>query len=259
MAENGDNGVSLSSRLSGLGGLSWQTGLFTANQHPEAFARNAPADGPFSQLAIGLQLFDNEPAIDLPLRNTNMNATTSGACGTNCTAVLLATQDLRHGRLKPATGRTLASNPLALPLMTESYAAGQWIWNQADNCTALDLTATGGFLFDRGYDKAKAELTLIDNSSKSRLALTQDRSTPATQPTSSTAKEGYIWLHFTAPSISDRVHYRLDLAKQPAAPIWLNYDWDGDGAADVDDMSGWAFFNQWRSSDRVIYRRESLQ
>ena len=121
------------------------------------------------------------------------------------------------------------------------------------------VTSSGSFLFDRSYDKTKAELTLIDNSSKSRLALTQERTTPATQPTSSTAKEGYIWLHFTAPGISDRVHYRLDLAKQPSAPIWLNYDWDGDGAADVDDMSGWAFFNQWRSSDRVIYRRESLQ
>ena len=259
VAENSDNGVPLSTRLSGLGGLGWQTGLFTANLHPETFARNVSPDGPFSQLAIGLQLFDNESAIDLPLRDTNMNATTSGACGASCTAVLLATQDLRHGRLKPASGRTLASNPLSLPLMTESYAAGQWIWSQADNCTTLDLTANGGFLFDRGYDKTKAELTLIDNSSKSRLALTQDRATPASQPTSSTAKDGYIWLHFTAPGISDRVHYRLDLAKQPAAPLWLNYDWNGDGTADVDDMGGWAFFNQWRSSDRVIYRRESLQ
>ncbi len=259
VAENSDNGVSLSSRLSGLGGLSWQAGLFMVNQHPETFARNLSPDGPFSQLAIGVSVADNEKDVVIPLIGANMNAATAGSCGSNCDAVTLGAQDLRHGRLKLATGRTLASNPLTLPLMTESYAAGQWLWSQADNCTALDLTATGSFLFDRGYDMTKAELTLIDNSSKSRLALTQDRSTPATQPTSSTAKEGYIWLHFTAPGISDRVHYRLDLAKQPSAPIWLNYDWDGDGAADVDDMSGWAFFNQWRSSDRVIYRRESLQ
>ena len=40
---------------------------------------------------------------------------------------------------------------------------------------------------------------------------------------------------------------------------YKDYDWDGDGTADVDDMGGWAFFNQWRSSDRVIYRRESPQ
>ncbi|MBP8218942.1 MAG: hypothetical protein KAX48_04860, partial [Aeromonas sp.] len=182
----------------------------------------------------------------------------------------LGTQDLRHGRLKPATGRTSASNPLALPLTIESYTASGWQRNADDGCTRLDLTAPvdkkepDSFLFDRDYVRSKAELTLQDNHSKSLLALTQDHSapanqTPVTQPTSSTAKEGYIWLHFSAPGITDRVHYRLDLAKQPAAPIWLNYDWDSNGIADVDDLSGWAFFNQWRSSDRVIYRRELLQ
>lgn len=258
-AENGDDGVSLSSRLSGLGGLGWQAGLFTANQYPATFGRNPSPDGPFSQLAIGVSVADNEKDVVIPLIGTNMNAATAGDCGSNCDAVRLGGQDLRHGRLKPATGRTFASNPLALPLTIESYAAGQWQRSLADQCTTLDLTVNGGFLFDRDYDPGKAELTLLDHASKSRLALTQDLAAPAGQPTSSKAKDGYIWLHFTAPGISDRVHYRLDLARQPLAPIWLNYDWDRSGVADVDDLSGWAFFNQWRSSDRVIYRRELLQ
>lgn len=259
VAENGDDGVALSSRLSGLGGLGWQAGLFTANQYPATFGRNLSPDGPFSQLAIGVSVADNEKDVVIPLIGTNMNAATAGDCGSNCDAVRLGGQDLRHGRLKPATGRTFASNPLALPLTIESYAAGQWQRSLADQCTTLDLTVNGGFLFDRDYDPGKAELTLLDHASKSRLALTQDPAAPAGQPTSSKAKDGYIWLHFTAPGISDRVHYRLDLARQPLAPIWLNYDWDHNGVADVDDLSGWAFFNQWRSSDRVIYRRELLQ
>ncbi|MEZ7863109.1 MAG: MSHA biogenesis protein MshQ [Aeromonadaceae bacterium] len=260
VAENSDNGVPLSSRLSGLGGLGWQAGLFTTPEnYAVTFTQNPSPDGPFSQLAIGLSVADNEKDVVIPLVGTNMNAATAGSCGSNCDAVTLGVQDLRHGRLKPVTGRTSASNPLALPLTIESYTATGWQRSADDTCTQLDLTASGGFLFDRGYVPSKAELTLIDNSSKSRLALTQEPAAPASQPTSSTAKEGYIWLHFTAPGISDRVHYRLDLAKQPAAPVWLNYDWDNNGIANVDDMGGWAFFNLWRSSDRVIYRRELLQ
>ncbi len=258
VAENGDNGVPLSSRLSGLGGLGWQAGLFTANLHPETFARNAPPDGPFSQLAIGVQLFDNESAIDLPLKDTNMNASTSGACGSNCTAVRLSTQDLRHGRLGVSSGRAAVDSALALPLMMESYTGSGWQRNVEDACTQLDLKASGGFVFDRTYDASKAQLTLNDNSSTSRLALTTSRDTPTGQPTSATAQAGYIWLHFTAPGSSDRVNYQLDLSKQPKQPIWLSYDWNDNGLVEVEDMSGWAFFNQWRSSDRVIYRREVL-
>ena len=258
VAENGDNGVPLSLRLSGLDSLGWQAGLFTANQHPETFSRNTPPDGPFSQLAIGLQLFDNESAIDLPLKDTNMNATTSGACGSNCTAVRLSTQDLRHGRLSVSSGRAAVANALALPLMMESYTGSGWQRNVEDACTQLDLKVSGGFVFDRTYDATKAQLTLNDNSSTSLLALTTSRDTPTGQPTSATAQAGYIWLHFTAPGISDRVNYQLDLSKQPKQPTWLSYDWNGDGVTTVSDMGGWAFFNQWRSSDRVIYRREVL-
>lgn len=258
VAENGDNGVPLSSRLSGLGSLGWQAGLFTANLHPETFTRNAPPDGPFSQLAIGLQLFDNESAIDLPLKDTNMNATTSGACGSNCTAVRLSTQDLRHGRLSVSSGRAAVDSALALSLTLESYTGSGWQRNADDGCTQLDLQASGGFVFDRSYDSNEAQLTLIDNSATSRLALATSRDTPTGQPTSATAQAGYIWLHFTAPGISDRVNYQLDLSKQPKQPTWLSFDWNGDGVTTVSDMGGWAFFNQWRSSDRVIYRREVL-
>lgn len=260
VAENNDNGQSLSSRLSGLGSLGWQAGLFTVNQHPETFARNTPPDGPFSQLAIGVSVDDQD---DIPLLNRDMDVLSSGSCGSSCSAVRLSTQDLRHGRLSVSSGRAAVDSALALPLMMESYTGSGWQRNVEDACTQLDLTAPvdkkepDSFLFDRDYDRSKAELTLQDNG-KSRLALTQDRSTPVTQPTASTAKDGYIWLHFTAPLVSDRVHYRLDLSQQPQKPIWLNYDWDNNGIANVDDMSGWAFFNQWRSSDRVIYRREVL-
>lgn len=269
VAENGDNGVSLSLRLSGLGSLGWQAGLFTAPQHPETFARNTSPDGPFSQLAIGVQLFDNESTIDLPLKDTNMNATTIGTCGSNCTAVRLSTQDLRHGRLSVSSGRAAIDSALALPLMMESYTGSGWQRNVEDACTQLDLKVSGGFVFDRTYDATKAQLTLNDNSATSLLSLTTSRDTPTGQPTRATAQAGYIWLHFTAPGISDRVNYQLDLNKQPKQPTWLSFDWNGNGLVEVendeglvevevDDMSGWAFFNQWRSSDRVIYRREVL-
>lgn len=256
VAENGDNGVSLSSRLSGLSGLSWQAGLFTTpDNYTVSFARNTPPDGPFSQLAIGVSVDDPD---DIPLLNRDMNVLTSGSCGGSCSAVRISTQDLRHGRLSVSSGRAAVDSALALPLMMESYTGSGWQRNADDGCTQLDLQASGGFVFDRGYDASKAQLTLIDNSATSRLALTTSRDTPAGQPTSATAQAGYIWLHFTAPGISDRVNYQLDLSKQPKQPTWLSFDWNGDGVTTVSDMGGWAFFNQWRSSDRVIYRREVL-
>ena len=258
VAENNDKGQSLSSRLSGLGSLGWQAGLFTANQHPETFARNSPPDGPFSQLAIGVSVDDKEPAVDIPLENRDMDVLSSGSCGSSCSAVRLGTQDLRHGRLSVSSGRAAVANALALSLMMESYTGSGWQRNVDDACTQLDLKVSGGFLFDRSYDASKAQLTLIDNSATSLLALTTSRDTPTGQPTSATAQAGYIWLHFTPPGMSDRVNYQLDLSKQPKQLTWLSYDWNGDGVTTVSDMGGWAFFNQWRSSDRVIYRREVL-
>lgn len=266
VAENGDNGVPLSSRLGGLGSLGWQAGLFTANQHPETFARNTPPDGPFSQLAIGVSVDDQD---DIPLLNRNMDVLSSGSCGSSCSAVRLSTQDLRHGRLSVSSGRAAIDSALALPLIMESYTGSGWQRNVDDACTQFDLKVSKGFVFDRTYDAAKAQLTLNDNSSTSLLALTTSRDMPTGQPTSATAQAGYIWLHFTAPGISDRVNYQLDLNKQPKQPTWLSFDWNGNGLVEVEndeglveveveDMSGWAFFNQWRSSDRVIYRREVL-
>jgi MSHA biogenesis protein MshQ len=258
VAENNDNGLSLSSRLSGLGVSNWQQGVFAVNNYPETFARLSTPDGPFSQLAIGVSVADNEPAVDIPLQNQDMDVLSSGSCGGACTAVRIGVQDLRYGRLRLGSGRAAVNSPLALALTMESYSGGQWLRNGADNCTALDLKFSGGFIFDRSYDVSRAELTMNDNSAKSRLALNANHATPSGQPTSATAQAGYIWLHFTAPGISDRVNYQLDLSKQPSQPNWLSFDWSGDGTATVADMGGWAFFNQWRSSDRVIYRREVL-
>ncbi|GAB3241405.1 MSHA fimbrial biogenesis protein MshQ [Pseudaeromonas pectinilytica] len=256
VAENGDNGVSLSSRLSGLSGLSWQAGLFTTpDNYAVSFARNTPPDGPSSQLAIGVSVDDPD---DIPLLNRDMNVLTSGSCGGSCSAVRISTQDLRHGRLSVSSGRAAVDSALALPLMMEIYTGSGWQRNVEDACTQLDLQASGGFVFDRSYDSNEAQLTLIDNSATSRLALATSRDTPTGQPTSATAQAGYIWLHFSAPGISDRVNYQLDLSKQPKQPSWLSFDWNGDGVTTVSDMGGWAFFNQWRSSDRVIYRREVL-
>ena len=195
---------------------------------------------------------------DIPLLNRDMNVLTSGSCGSSCSAVRVSTQDLRHGRLGVGSGRAAVDSALALPLMMESYTGSGWQRNVEEACTQLDLQANGGFVFDRSYDSNEAQLTLIDNSATSRLALATSRDTPTGQPTSATAQAGYIWLHFSAPGISDRVNYQLDLSKQPKQPSWLSFDWNGDGVTTVSDMGGWAFFNQWRSSDRVIYRREVL-
>lgn len=257
--------TNLSSRLTWVAPLgNWNNGVFTLPSLPNEsnlFAIDRlPAgqvDGPFTSVRMAMDWIGADQET-FPASEKNVIPT-----GFVSPMVDLGISgNFMYGRLGVSSGRAAVDSALALPLTLESYTGSGWQRNADDGCTQLDLQASDGirdgfYFYDRDYDRSKAELTLQDNG-KSRLALTQDKSTPATQPTASTAKEGYIWLHFTAPLVSDRVHYRLDLARQPAAPIWLNYDWDNSGAADVDDMSGWAFFNQWRSSDRVIYRREVL-
>lgn len=253
VAENNDDGVPLDARLSSVS-ASWVQGMQSVSSYPVAFSRLASggADGPFARLDVGVKLLGND-SLSVDVSNGDMHSATSGSCS-SCNAVKLGTQMMRLGRLSAGNGRTSPASGLALPLQFEYFNGSNWVLNTMDNCSRLDLQASDGFVFDRGYDLASRELTLASNA-HSRLSLSSSRSVAGTAA-SQTANGGYIWLHFSAPNVNDRVNYQIELSKQPSTPVWLRFDWDGDGSAGTAEASGWAYFNQWRGSDRIIYRRE---
>ena len=254
VAENADNGVALDGRLSAIT-APWSQGRQNLSLYPVSFGRlaaNQP-DGPYASLAVGVRLTGTDQ-LSVPLSNADMHSASAGACGSNCNALKLGSQQLRLGRLNAGSGRAAPSSALAVPLQFEYFTGSGWALNALDSCSRLDLQTAGAFVFDRPYAATTRELTLASNA-KSQLALSSSRTVPGTAA-SQQASAGYLWLHFSAPGVNDRVSYGVDLSKQPAAPVWLRFDWNGDGTAANNEASGWAYFNQWRGSDRIIYRRE---
>lgn len=254
VAENADNGVALDGRLSAIT-APWSQGRQNLNLYPVSFGRlaaNQP-DGPYASLAVGVRLTGTDQ-LSVPLSNADMHSASAGACGSNCNALKLGSQQLRLGRLNAGSGRAAPSSALAVPLQFEYFTGSGWALNALDSCSRLDLQTAGAFVFDRPYAATTRELTLASNA-KSQLALSSSRTVPGAAA-SQQASAGYLWLHFSAPGVNDRVSYGVDLSKQPAAPVWLRFDWNGDGTAANNEASGWAYFNQWRGSDRIIYRRE---
>lgn len=254
MAENANDGVDRSARIP-WSNTNWNSGVQTVSASPVTFSRLAGTtpDGPFSQLSIGVGINDTDTLV-ASVSNADMNPGSTGSC-TTCTAKQIgATQQMLAGRLNAGSASAIPTSALTVPLAFEYWNGSAWTLNSADLCSALTLSSSGAFLFDRPWSASSQALTLAGTAT-STLGLSSTRT--GSGSSSATAQGGYLWLHFSAPGVNDRAHYRIGLAAQSPAATWLSYDWNGDGSAVQDESGGWVFFNQWRGSDRVIYRREA--
>ncbi|WP_421186803.1 DUF6701 domain-containing protein [Aeromonas enteropelogenes] len=246
---NDRDGHSLSTRLQSLSALPWENGLARLDE-VSAFLRlsETQPDGPYQSLLFGLYMKDNDGGHTL-IADPDFNEALQGACsGGQCNARLIdsAAMTAYFGRVSAGTEAGLASAPLAIVQQMQYYQAGNWRLNTQDQCTALSL-ANGGFSFPSAgqhFDDASRDLDLGDNR-KIRLGL--GRSAPG--GVSAIASDGELLFHFAPPGIAVRIPYRIDLARQPAAPLWLS---------DPDSLQGEAIFGSARGNDRIIYRREVL-
>lgn len=246
---NDRDGHSLSTRLRNLPSLPWENGLAKLDE-VSAFLRlsETQPDGPYQSLLFGLYMKDNDGGHTL-IADPDFNEAQQGACSSGqCNARLIDTAAMTayFGRVSAGTEAGLASAPLAIVQQMQYYQAGNWRLNTQDQCTALSL-ANGGFSFSgagQHFDEASRDLDLGDNR-KIRLGL--GRSAPG--GVSAIASDGELLLHFAPPGIAVRIPYRIDLARQPAAPLWLS---------DPDTLQGEAIFGSARGNDRIIYRREVL-
>ncbi|WP_421200320.1 DUF6701 domain-containing protein [Aeromonas enteropelogenes] len=246
---NDRDGHSLSTRLRNLPSLPWENGLAKLDE-VSAFLRlsETQPDGPYQSLLFGLYMKDNDGGHTL-IADPDFNEAQQGACSSGqCNARLIDTAAMTayFGRVSAGTEAGFASAPLAIVQQMQYYQAGNWRLNTQDQCTALSL-ANGGFSFSgagQHFDEASRDLDLGDNR-KIRLGL--GRSAPG--GVSAIASDGELLLHFAPPGIAVRIPYRIDLARQPAAPLWLS---------DPDTLQGEAIFGSARGNDRIIYRREVL-
>ncbi|PJG58155.1 DUF6701 domain-containing protein [Aeromonas cavernicola] len=249
-AANNQDGHSLSTRLRSLSALPWQMGraAFTGSS---AFVRRADTqqDGPYRSLLFGLYMQDNDGNRTL-IANPNFNEAVAGNCsGSSCNARLIDAIPMAtyFGRLLAGTAAGQAAAPLKLVLQMQYYEAGSWQWQQQDQCTRLSLSNQGITFLNpnQTFDAASRDLTL---GAGRKIKLGLEPVAPGAD--AAQAKDGEILFQFARPDIAVRIPYRVELARQPDAPLWLS---------DPTSLQGEAIFGTSRGNDRIIYRREVWQ
>lgn len=139
-AENANNGVDLSSRLTIAAGT-WANGRYTLNTNSAVFSRASNPDNAFDALDIGIKVTDVDGAL---LTATDMNPTTAVVCsGAACTykKLALTATKMRYGRIKLQNIYGSELLPLNLPLVAQYYNGSDYITNTLDNCTIIPASS----------------------------------------------------------------------------------------------------------------------
>lgn len=247
-AENADNGVDLSSRLSTLPPLSWQYGKAKVDTSQSViFARpQAPqVDGPFEKLAIGVLLDDNDAGM-ASMAGADMNASVQGDCQSlGCDAVTLGSQKLRFGRIRMDNVYGPDSANLTMPVYAEYWNGNRWQVNSSDQCTSLTNVAL------------QPGTTVYKPAIASGQHVT--RELPAEQSHFWDGKLQLVWHnHFDPRAAVDHRYYRGEINAPLAVPAWMQFYWGWHNADPLQssDPRASAFFGRYRGDDKVIYWHE---
>ncbi|WP_052074599.1 DUF6701 domain-containing protein [Shewanella mangrovi] len=239
LAENNNNGIDLSSRLSAVSG-SWLNGQMQFTQVPFSFARAAAplADGPFSALALGVEVTDPD---SVPMSLANMLVTSANDCAadSNCSAQQLTTLDIRLGRALLANTYGPENHPVLMAGSAQYWNGSQWQSNPDDSCSVVSpamlsqtTNATLGYLFEPA------------------LASGQAISRTGAPAALSNGDYSVRWLSSGT--------YRGKVTAPVGVPEWLQWYWGFDGAGNTVllDPRASAYFGRYRGNDRVINWRE---
>jgi MSHA biogenesis protein MshQ len=240
VGENANDGVDLSGRLSALpiDASSWALGEANVGLSYQAnFSRTAPpsADGPFSQLAIGVQVFDNDGAVSF-IASPDMRAGSSDICvdSNNCNAKQLSTQDLRHGRVVMDNTYGPENEILRMPTYAQYWNGSDWITNIDDSCTHVSDALDGTEIYAPSLTAGQT-VTRSDGGSLvsgGQLIL--------------------LWQN------SGSVAYRGQVTAPLQVDGWLKWYWNWDQVSPTQlyEPRASAFLGRYRGHDRIIYWRE---
>jgi MSHA biogenesis protein MshQ len=247
VGENINNGVDLSGRLSALpiNAGSWALGEANVGLSYQANFRRtvAPAvDGPFSQLALGVQAFDNDGAVSF-IASPDMRADSSAICADSntCNAKQLSTQDFRHGRVVMDNTYGPENEILRMPTYAQYWNGSGWITNVSDSCTRVVDLLDGSEVYDPLLTSGET-VTRSDGNSAVNVTMNNGQLPLLWQNTGSVAYRGQV----TAPlQVED----------------WLKWYWNWDQVSPTQlyEPRASAYFGRYRGHDKIIYWREVSQ
>ncbi len=259
VAEDSNNGISLTSRTSVLSGI-WSNGVYTLGGVDNGgFARalsglNEIVDGPYANIQLGITPNSNGPdniaflSADLTMHPTQANdCVTDGDCSA---AAIGSPFNAYFGRLFGQNAHGPETAALAVPLQTEFWNGAEFVLNATDSCTVISAT---DILFD-GSDltlNSNRTVTVGGGTSTGNFSMYNVGASVDIQ-------NGSAGLVFTPPGATNLGNFdvNINLASYP----WLRHDWDNDGNFSDDttlptlDIN----FGRYRGHDRIIFWQEVL-
>lgn len=222
-AENADDGIDLTGRLTSSGFGSWELGqqLFSSSELRINRQGSGAADGPFTELTVALNVIDPDGSL---VANPDTNVS-NVACSSDssCDAAALLLTDIRYGRMQMANGFGPEFDDLPVNLMAEYWDGSRFQSNSADNCSVISA----------------ASLNLSNS-----LTIAQANATEL-----SSGKTPVGGLLLLAPDESGTVGATYQV------PLWLQYDWNDDGSYNNSPVAEF-MFGRYRGNPRQIYWRE---
>ncbi|MGL4475313.1 MAG: DUF6701 domain-containing protein [Shewanella sp.] len=243
VAENNNDGISLSPRLSALPALVWAEGQSALPVTTElSFARPlAPAiDGPFDTLVIGIMVNDNDGGHGI-VADPDMGVNSMGDCSAasgGCDALQLLTTKVRAGRVVMDNTYGPETAELTMPSRAEYWDGALWQTNNLDVCTNFNASLTSsvdnpslGYVFDPDLTAAQS--------------VTRTRNSAINQ-----GQFSLMWQQLGG--------YRGQITAPLIVPTWLQWywSWDGNSPTVLANPRASAFFGSYRGNDKVIYWRE---
>lgn len=237
-AENADDGVDLSARISPLSG-SWQAGVYkNSNLNPPydfyqqlSFARGALPDGPLTALRFSLQLPN--------LQGLDADTSSSGSCGASCDSKLLdggKSLAFYYGVLATPAVNGYQADTLPLAVQMHYYQAGDGLTylQQEENC--LDYNAPGFWLSAPQLSGSLAAQTSVQQPVGNQL-FSEGQSVQAPFRLDPANQQGELMVEFF-----------------PTAD-WLKFDWNNNGT-ETGPSARAIFTAERRGHDKVIYWQE---
>ncbi|WP_333608355.1 DUF6701 domain-containing protein [Arsukibacterium sp.] len=182
------------------------------------------ADGPFSQLALGLRVLDGETPVFAGIADADMNVALAGNCsGISCNARRLAEFNLRYGRLLLENSFGPEFDELPVRLLAQYWDGNRFATNTLDNCSPIAASRL-----------QLMPATLSPQATAAALVAGQSRNRD---------------LYLPAPGAPGVI------AAEYLVPLWLQYDWLNDGNF-TDNPRAEFIFGRFRGNPRQIFWRE---
>ena len=221
----------------------WQRGVYNVEQADASFKRVAQRDGPYAALQLGIKLLLEQDGRDFQ----------SYTLGTDA-AALDGGLTMRFGRLvlDNTYGPEQESLPVRLQAQYWHSPTQRFVKNSEDNCTAL----SAGAVVRPGSSDRNLQLQKEQPYVGSAVLELQASSNP--QATFSALQQGSSVINgipaLLLPAVGERGRGEMEYL----APVWLQDDWDSDGAFDENPQAEF-MFGRFRGNPRQISWRELFQ